>query len=101
MVRNSATPAKGGLESICVLVIERLPQLGPICFGAGLCSGAELHSLLRLFLKTNENRTPTGNDAIVHLEKLNRSVLRYRSNASRYLGIDLSHGCSNLRAQFV
>src|SRR5262245_16068295 len=74
MVRNSATPAKGGLESICVLVIERFPQLEPICFGAGLGSGAELRSLLGLFLTTSENRTPTDNDAIVHLEKLNRSV---------------------------
>src|SRR5262249_10807124 len=74
MVRNSATHAKGGLEPICVLVIERFPQLEQICFGAGLCSGAELRSLLRLFLKTNENHTPTGNDAIVHLEKLKRSV---------------------------
>src|SRR5262245_29259320 len=65
MVRNSATPAKGG---------QRFPQLEPICFGAGLCSGAELRSLLGLFLTTSENRTPTDNDAIVHLEKLKRSV---------------------------
>jgi hypothetical protein len=33
MVRNSATPAKGGLESICVLVIERFPQLEPSALG--------------------------------------------------------------------
>src|SRR5690242_15320755 len=72
IVRNSARPAKGGLESMCVLVIGQLPQLEPICFGLRLCSGAGLRSVgsFAPFL----NRTPTRNDAIVHLEKLKRSV---------------------------
>lgn len=36
MVRSNAKPANGGLDSMCALVIGRLPQLELICFGAWL-----------------------------------------------------------------
>src|SRR5262249_44830593 len=74
MVRNSATPAKGGLESTCVLVIERLLSLNQSALGLACVPELNCVRSFASFQETNENRTPTGNDAIVHLEKLKQSV---------------------------